>query len=113
MKIYRTKKYIIDRNCYCDFDNTYRVVVETLGHKIITECGTQDDIEIFNCKQFIYILTINRGLAYIGLSVYDRKDGCLVEDIFLQGGEIGCENVWLIDSPQSIRKVKFLLNFLN
>ena len=76
----------IKHNASIDYER--RVIISVIAHRkhfeIITGCGTSDDIYTFSDSESIYILSLNYGLPYAGLTIYRKSDLEPIGDVFLQ-----------------------------
>ena len=70
--------------CY-RYQGTYisALVLEHQGNNYHLQGGTKDTIYVFTESLGIYVLTINRGLSYIGLNSYMAPESDPINSMFL------------------------------
>ena len=59
------------------------LILEYNGNNYHLQGGTKDTIYVFTESLGIYVLTINRGLGYIGLNAYMTSEPDPINSIFL------------------------------
>jgi hypothetical protein len=60
------------------------LVLEHNGNNYHLEGGTKDIIHVFSQSICLYVLTINKGLGYVGLNAYMTPEPDPINSIFLQ-----------------------------
>lgn len=75
--------------------------------KYIIGAGNQDSIDLYKDGCFIYILTENTGLNYVGIEILNTETKEIEDSIFFQGDNADeC-----MELPTDEYKIKFLLQY--
>lgn len=53
-------------------------------HRWVLPCGTSDDISFFREGSLAFLVCINKGLDYVGLSVFDCQTNDEIGEVFCQ-----------------------------
>jgi hypothetical protein len=81
------------------------LILEHKGKTYNLNAGTSDTVHVFASSIFLYVLTINRPLGYIGLDAYYPSEGDPINTIFLHSDyqitdALGLK--WMQMSPKTI-----------
>jgi hypothetical protein len=90
------------------------LILEHQGKPFNLNAGTRDSIHIFSKSTFLYVLTINRLLGYIGLDAYYPAEEDPINTIFLHSDyqiSDALGSKWKLMTPRTIanRLTDFLI----
>jgi hypothetical protein len=89
------------------------LILEHNGNNYHLQGGTKDTIHVFTESIGIYVLTVNKGLGYIGLNSYMTPEPDPINSIYLHNNQEIKETLgdkW--ESMKPVTIVKHLVNYL-
>ena len=84
--------------------------VEALGLSFEIQSGNDDSVTVYHDKTYIYVISENSRLDYIGIEVISRENGSLEFDIFFDSGSQDDAD-YLLGLNQYGRKINYMLNW--
>ena len=76
------------------------------GCNIKLDCGTNDSIEVYQDKEYIYVYCENGRMPYAALSVFNKDTKQCDFDLFYEQHDDELD--WLINSTRTPSKIRFL-----
>jgi hypothetical protein len=81
------------------------LILEYQGKTFNLNAGTRDTVHVFTSSIFLYVLTINRPLGYIGLDAYYPSEQDPINTVFLHSDYQFTETLgskWKLMTPRTI-----------